>query len=72
MPSKVALAHIDADSLTLWKVSIPVNRGWQQSLSTIEFNDNTSLSSVDDLVDVFSNAPPRKNLHIVVKPHVGE
>jgi Crinkler effector protein N-terminal domain len=68
---KVALQHIDADSLTLWKVSIPQDR-LQQSLANVDLTDATSLSSMDDLDDVFSDEPHRKHLHIVVKPPDGE
>jgi hypothetical protein len=49
-----------------------VDHHLQQRLSTLEFNEETSLSSVDDLVDVFTDAPARKHLNIVVKPRVGE
>jgi hypothetical protein len=68
---KPALDHVTADSLTLWKVSIPVGRRLRYTLANVDLTDETSLSSVDDLVDVFSDAPPHKDLHIVVKP-VGE
>ena len=63
---------IDARSLTLCKVSFPVDRHLHQRLASIDITDGTSLSSVDDLVDVFSDEPHRKHLHIVVKPRVGE
>ena len=69
---KLSLHHVDADALTLWKVSFPVNHNFQQNLANIDLTDETSLSSVDDLLDVFSNVPPRKHLHIVVKPRVGQ
>jgi hypothetical protein len=70
--SQEAFRNVDARSLTLWKVSIPVDRHLQQSLANLDLTDETSLSSVDDLLDVFSDVPPRKHLHIVVKPRVGE
>jgi len=70
--SQEAFRNVDACSLTLWKVSIPVDRHLQQSLANIDLTDETSLSSVDDLFDVFSDVPPRKHLHIVIKPRVGE
>ena len=69
---KIALQHLDADSLTLWKVSTPVGHRLQQNLANEDLTDESSLSSVDDLVDVFPDQPPRKHLHIVVKPRVGE
>jgi hypothetical protein len=64
--------NIDARSLTLWKVSIPVNPQLRHTLSNLYLTDDTSLSSVDDLDDVFSDEPHRKHLHIVVKPPDGE
>ena len=67
-----AFPNVDARSLTLWKVSIPVDRHLQQSLANLDLTRETSLSPVDDLFDVFSDVPPRKHLHIVVKPRVGK
>jgi len=69
---KLSLHHVDADALTLWKVSFPVNHNFQQSLANLDLTDETSLLSADDLSDVFSDVPPRKHLHIVVKPRVGQ
>jgi hypothetical protein len=69
---KPVLDHVTADSLTLWKVSIPVGRRLQQNLANEDLTNETSLSSVDDLVDVFSDELHRKHLHIVVKPRVGQ
>jgi Crinkler effector protein N-terminal domain len=66
------LDHVTADSLTLWKVSVPANRRLQQALSSVPLTDETSLSAVDDLFEVFSDAPCHKHLHIVVKLRVGE
>jgi hypothetical protein len=63
--------NIDARSLTLWKVSIPKDR-LQQSLANLDLTNATSLSSMDDLDDVFSGEPHRKHLHLVVKPPDGE
>jgi hypothetical protein len=69
---KPAFDHVTADSLALWKVSFPVNHSLQQNLANLDLTDETSLSSVDVLLEVFSNVPPFKHLHIVVKPCVGE
>jgi hypothetical protein len=68
---KLSLHHVDSDALALWKV-YPVNHNLQQSLANLDLTDETSLSSVDDLVELFSEVPPRKHLHIVVKPRVGK
>ena len=69
---KPVLDHVTADSLALWKVSVPANRHLQQTLSAVNLTDETSLLSVDDLFDVFSDAPRHKHLHIVVKLRVGK
>jgi hypothetical protein len=61
-----------AHSPVLWKVSIPVNRHFQQSIAILDLTDQTSLSSVDNLADVFSDERHCKHLHIVVKLRVGE
>jgi hypothetical protein len=62
---------VDARSLVLWKVSIPAGH-LQKNLANVDIPHETSLSSMDDLVDVFSDEPRRKHLHIVVKPPDGE
>jgi hypothetical protein len=69
---KPSLDHVSTDALTLWKVSFPVNHNLQQSIANLDLTDETSLSSMDDLFKVFSDVPPHKNLHIVVKLRVGE
>jgi hypothetical protein len=61
---KPKLDHVAASSLALWKVSTLMGLGLQQNLA------NEDL--MDDLVDVFSDEPPPKCLHIIVKLHVGE
>jgi hypothetical protein len=63
--------NVDAHSLTLWKVSIPKDH-LQQSLTNLDLTDTPSLSSMDDLDDVFSDEPPCKHLHIIVKLPDGE
>ena len=54
---KVALKHVDAGALQLWKVSIPVNGGFKENVSRIELKDEDELSPVDTLSDVFSEVP---------------
>ncbi|KIM73122.1 hypothetical protein PILCRDRAFT_733222 [Piloderma croceum F 1598] len=63
---KVALEHVDAEALRLWKVSIPVNGGFKENVSRVELKDEDELSPVDTLSDVFSEVPARKHLHIIV------
>jgi hypothetical protein len=65
-----AFGHIDARSLVLWAVSIPVDRELAQKLSNLGAVDERSLSPVDKLSTVFSDEPMRGSLHIVVKSSV--
>ncbi|KIL58228.1 hypothetical protein M378DRAFT_170864 [Amanita muscaria Koide BX008] len=64
---KPAFDHIPADKLTLWKVSFSVTPSLREDLSKHEFVDEESLSPVAKLSGIFSQAPIRENLHIVVK-----
>jgi hypothetical protein len=68
---KPELDHVAAGSLKLWNVNIPIGRDLQEALASVDLQAE-SMSSVDDLVAVFSVQPPRKRLHIVVQPHVGK
>jgi hypothetical protein len=68
-----AFQHVDADTLVLWKVSIPVSRSLADNLSKFDFVDEGSLLPVEELTDVFSGSPARRHLHIVVRgPPAGE
>jgi hypothetical protein len=63
----------DADSLVLWKVSIPVDRSLKQNIGNHSFADEDLLSPVDELSEVFSEGLSQKHLHIVIKaPPVGQ
>jgi hypothetical protein len=57
--------NIDARSLVLWKVSIPVDRDLQGHLAHLGLTNKSQLSSVDDLLDVFPDLPIHKHLHIM-------
>jgi hypothetical protein len=64
---KQTFRDVDADSLMLWAESIPVDRELKQKLSNFDL-DEQSLSLLDDLIEVFSDSPARKHLHIIVRP----
>jgi hypothetical protein len=49
-------------------VFIFVDEEFAQKLSNLDFVDKKPLSPVDDLIEVFPDAPARKHLHIVVQP----
>jgi hypothetical protein len=69
---KPVLDHIPADSLRLWRCSIPVDRDLQKRLASLDLADESQLSSVDDLLEIFPELPPRKHLHIIVNTSIGE
>ena len=69
---KPALDHVSADTLVLWKVSIPVDKSFKDSISKFEHVDEESLWPVERLSKVFVNAPEEGCLHIVIKvPPIG-
>ena len=64
--------HVPADSLILWRVSIPVDSEFQDKISELILDDTNSLSAVDRLSKLFSDVPQDGHLHIVVRaPSVG-
>ncbi|KAF9581377.1 hypothetical protein BGW38_001629, partial [Lunasporangiospora selenospora] len=62
---------VDADELTLWRVSRPViaaNKHQPVLLSAID--SPLELDPTDNIADSFSEAPPKKTIHIIVqRPH---
>ena len=56
--------HIPADSLVLWKDSVPIDELDKLKLKP----DGEALSPVDELSELFSDKPARKCVHIVVRP----
>ncbi|KAG1837969.1 hypothetical protein DFJ58DRAFT_846251 [Suillus subalutaceus] len=65
--------HVAADSLKLWKVDLPVDDVLKRTLESLELNEMESISPVDEVLEVFDNAPQHKHLHIVIQcPPAGE
>ncbi|KAG0294132.1 hypothetical protein BGZ96_001754 [Linnemannia gamsii] len=61
-------SDVDADKLTLWRVSIPVvpaNR--HKPIVLTEVDSLTELEPTDDVSDVFDEPPPKKTIHIIVQ-----
>jgi hypothetical protein len=59
---------IAADELSLWRVKHPViaaNKHIPVLLRAID--GPTELDPTDDIADVFSEAPPKKTIHIIVQ-----
>jgi hypothetical protein len=64
---KPSLHHVDADALTLWKVSIPVNVGFNPNVKKVELRDEEALSPVDRLCNIFFVQPKDGHLHIIMR-----
>ena len=65
-----ALKDIDANELTIYKVSIP-RRSIVQTLDTLQFDESDDrveeLDPMDSLLEVFPNGVEKRHLHIVAK-----
>jgi hypothetical protein len=56
---KVALQHVDADALALWKVSIPVDYSLEENVKA-RLKDAKTLSPMDILSDIFLDPEDRR------------
>ncbi|KAG0244616.1 hypothetical protein BG011_002889, partial [Mortierella polycephala] len=57
---------VDADELTLWRVSIPVvPKKERKEISLADVPSKEELDETDDLSDVFEETPPKKTIHII-------
>ncbi|KAG0067058.1 hypothetical protein BGZ92_005192 [Podila epicladia] len=64
----VAFADVDADMLTLWRVSIPLAPlNERRPIVLSEIKSAAELDPTDDLSDVFAGELPRKTIHIIVQ-----
>ena len=64
---------IPADSLSLWKASVPINRDLKKCVEALNLVDDDSLCSFDILSDIFSSDLERKSVHIIIdRCHSGE
>jgi Crinkler effector protein N-terminal domain len=65
--------HVDADTLILWKVSIPTDGNLGQKLAEFDAVDKELLEQpANELSQVFPHVPARNHLHIVVRSPDGE
>ena len=70
---KPMLDHVTADSLTLWKVSIPVDDRFKENVGKVELRHGEALSPVTRLSSVFVDRPEDGHLHVIVKsPRISE
>jgi hypothetical protein len=65
---KNAFRHIDADTLTVWQVSILDDGSLGRNLREINISDESSLRPTQKLSGLFSEPPIEGHLHVVVAP----
>ncbi|KAF8321998.1 uncharacterized protein EI90DRAFT_2937713 [Cantharellus anzutake] len=63
---KLAIGHIDADALTLWKVSISIDSSFKENVEEVELEDEEALPFMEKLSCIFPDQPDDEALHIVV------
>jgi hypothetical protein len=68
---KPAFDHITADSLDIWKVSIPVDGDTNLNAQVEDLFETKPLSPVEQLSDVFRDVVKRY-LHVIVRGPTGE
>ncbi|KAG1895096.1 uncharacterized protein F5891DRAFT_984546 [Suillus fuscotomentosus] len=59
--------HVATDRLELWKVDLPIDEMIEHNLNNLTLDPTKSLSPVDEMVEIFPDAPPRKYLHIIIQ-----
>jgi len=60
--------HVPADTLMLWKVSIPYDANLEQKVNETESDDDTALRPLLKLSTSFPVRPEEGNVHIMVDP----
>ena len=61
------LDHILSQNLSLWKVSIPDDEGFDQNIRNLNLTSQTPLSATITLSNVFADPPKEEHLHIVMQ-----
>ncbi|KAG9061138.1 hypothetical protein KI688_007768 [Linnemannia hyalina] len=63
-----AYSDVDADVLTLWRVSIPIDPpNKRKPIVLTEVQSAAELDPTDDVSDVFEGTPPKKTIHLIVQ-----
>ncbi|KAG0046286.1 hypothetical protein BGZ83_008526 [Gryganskiella cystojenkinii] len=61
-------SNVDADKLTLWRVSIPVlPKKERKQISLADVSSKEELDETDDISDVFEESPLKKTIHVLVQ-----
>ena len=62
-----------ADSLTLWKASVPYSLNLKKEVEALNLVDDDSLHPPDILSEIFSSGLKSNSVHIIIdRPHSGE
>ncbi|KFH69284.1 hypothetical protein MVEG_04099 [Podila verticillata NRRL 6337] len=62
------LSDVDANMLTLWRVSVPVvPKKERKQISLVNVLSKEELDETDDISDVFDKMLPKKTIHIIVQ-----
>jgi len=70
---KPTFDHVPADTLVLWKVSVPADANLEQELGNLDLTDAKSLPPLKRLSNVFLDLPEESHIHLVVRaPPAGE
>lgn len=64
----ISFPDVDADTLDLYKSRDPVSRPYEESLSKIILSEHAECLQIglDELSEVFPEAPPKRDIHIIV------
>jgi Crinkler effector protein N-terminal domain len=57
---------VEADELKLWKKEIPDDQ--DDLLSNLTLNDGDELLATREIGDYWTEKPPKRNIHVIVKP----
>ena len=64
---------IPANSLTLWKASVPYSLNLKKEVEALNLVDDDSLHPPDILSEIFSSGLKSNSVHIIIdRPHSGE
>ncbi|KAF9180525.1 hypothetical protein BGZ50_006168 [Haplosporangium sp. Z 11] len=64
----VDFEHVDANNLTLWHVAHPIIAANKHQSALLNAIDSlTELDPTDDIADVFTETPPKKTIHVIIR-----
>ena len=64
-------AHIAADRLILWNVSIPLDKNADNALKQLVLRDQKKLFPTKRLSSYFPDEPAKEHIHVVIQPPSG-